>query len=433
MLGQETPGGDTPLVADRTLRVRTPAEAYRRVRAFTEALCEPLGAEDCVVQSMPDASPAKWHLAHTTWFFEAFILSRLPDHRPFDPRFGYLFNSYYEAAGPRQPRPTRGLLSRPTLDEVRSYRAHVDRRVLDALAAGLPPDLSDALELGIHHEQQHQELLLTDAKHALGTQPLRPAYREAAVPPAPATAPLGWHERPGGPSWLGFSGPGFSFDNERPRHRVLLAPHALASRLATNGEYLAFMDDGGYRRPELWLSDGWEAVRARGWQAPLYWELQGGRWWLYSLAGMRGVDEAEPVVHVSFYEAEAFARWAGARLPTEAEWEAAAADARLDGTFVECGRLHPAAAPAGGAGPRQLFGDCWEWTRSAYEPYPGFVPFAGGLGEYNGKFMVNQIVLRGGSCATPTSHVRASYRNFFPPDARWQFSGVRLARDILRR
>ena len=410
-------------------RVGSLAVRLRAVRRATAALAAPLSAEDAMVQSMPDASPAKWHLAHTTWFFEAFVLSRAEHpHRPFHDRYAYLFNSYYEAVGPRQPRPSRGILSRPPLDEIRRYRAQVDER-LEVVLPALPPELLDVVELGIAHEEQHQELLLTDVKHAFASNPLRPAYAAGTATPSGRVAPpLAFLPRPGGAAELGAGPDGFAFDNERPRHPVLLAPHALASRPASVGEWLAFMADGGYRRPDLWLSDGWAAVQRNGWEAPLYWERDGGSWSVFTLGGTRPVNPAEPVAHVSFFEADAFARWSGARLPTEAEWERSAAGALPDGTFAEDGRLHPAPAPDAD-GLVQLLGDVWEWTRSAYEPYPGFHPLPGALGEYNGKFMVSQLVLRGGSCATPRAHVRATYRNFFPPDARWQFSGVRLARD----
>jgi ergothioneine biosynthesis protein EgtB len=404
-------------------------ERYRAVRRATVALAAPLSAEDAQLQSMPDASPAKWHLAHTTWFFETFVLARAePPVPPHDRAFGYLFNSYYEAAGPRQPRPERGLLSRPPLEEVLRWRAIVDERMGGFLSGSAADALLEVVALGIAHEEQHQELLLTDVKHAFSVQPLRPAYLPRAPAPAGPAPRLAWIGREGGVREIGEAGAGFAFDNERPRHPVLLQPHALASRPVTCGEWMEFVAAGGYRRPDHWLSDGWAAVQRSGWGAPLYWAEEGGRWWHFTLGGMRPVDEAEPVAHVSFYEADAFARWAGARLPTEAEWEAAAEGARQDGTFQEAGRLHPAAARAGD-GLVQLLGDVWEWTQSAYAPYPGFRPLAGALGEYNGKFMVNQLVLRGGSCATPRGHVRASYRNFFPPEARWQFSGLRLARD----
>ncbi len=407
------------------------AERYRAVRGATEALRAPLSAEDCAIQSMPDASPTKWHLAHTTWFFETFVLERaLPERAPFDPRYRFLFNSYSTPVGPQYARPERGLLSRPSLDEVLRYRAAVDTALLDWLAGAGPGDgdLLAVVELGIHHEQQHQELILTDAKHALGQNPLRPAYRSLPEPPRATAPPLRFERFEEGVRAFGHAGPGFAFDNESPRHRALVAAFELASRCATNGEYQAFLEDGGYERPELWLSDGWAWREAAGVRAPLYWERQDGAWQTFTLAGMRALRAEEPVTHVSFYEAAAFAEWAGARLATEHEWEAAAAGGPLGGNFVESDRLHPAPAPAV---PHlaQLFGDVWEWTRSDYAPYPGYRPSAGALGEYNGKFMCNQRVLRGGSCATPASHVRATYRNFFPPTARWQFSGIRLARD----
>jgi ergothioneine biosynthesis protein EgtB len=420
-----------PPKADPAARAAELAARLAAVRRRTVGLAAPLSPEDALVQSMPDASPAKWHLGHTTWFLEAFVLARAePAFRPFDPRYGYLFNSYYEAAGPRQPRPARGLLSRPPLEDVLRYRAEVDARVEAAFAAGLAPELLDVVELGIAHEEQHQELLLTDVKHAFASSPLRPAYGEPPPAPAAPAPPLAFVPREGGVREVGAPAAGFAFDNERPRHRTLLEPHALGSRAVTCGEWLAFVEDGGYRRPELWLSDGWDAVRLQGWEAPLYWERDGAGWAAYGLGGMRRVAAAEPVQHVSYYEADAYARWAGARLPTEAEWEAAAADAPpgAEGTFAASGRLQPAVAPAR-PGVVQLLGDVWEWTQSAYAPYPGFRPLAGALGEYNGKFMVSQLVLRGGSCLTPPGHVRPSYRNFFHPGARWQASGVRLARD----
>jgi ergothioneine biosynthesis protein EgtB len=406
------------------------ADRLRAVRAASRTLAAPLTPEDAMVQSMPDASPAKWHLAHTTWFFETFVLARAErSFRPFHERYGYLFNSYYEAVGPRQPRPHRGLLSRPPLEEVLRYRTQVDER-LDRVLHGLAPDLLDVVEVGIAHEEQHQELLLTDVKHAFGSNPLRPAYRPDAGAVTGARAPpLEFLPGEGGPFEMGAPADVFAFDNERPRHRAWMTPHALGSRLVTSGEWREFMEDGGYRRADLWLSDGWAAVQRNGWEAPLHWERdRDGAWTVFTLGGMRPLDAATPVVHVSYYEADAFARWAGARLPTEAEWERAASAGGGPGTFLEDGRLHPAPAPAG-AGPAQLLGDAWEWTQSAYAPYPGFRPLSGALGEYNGKFMVSQLVLRGGSCASPRAHLRWSYRNFFPPDARWQFTGLRLARD----
>jgi len=405
------------------------ADLYREVRAASEALCAPLSAEDCALQSMPDASPAKWHLAHTSWFFETLVLESLPGYAPFHPTFRVLFNSYYQTVGAQHPRPERGVLSRPSLDEVRSYRRHVDERMLRALDAGAPASAHDVTLLGVNHEEQHQELILTDLKHAFARNPLRPAYRERAPEPEGPVQPLRWHCFAAGLRKIGHSGSGFAFDNEKPRHRVFAEAFELASRPVTNGEYLDFVRDGGYARPELWLSDGFATVSARGWRAPLYWEERDGEPWIFTLAGMAPLRSDEPVCHVSHYEADAYARWAGARLPTEAEWELAAGDAAADGGFVESGRLHPAPSPAARDGPAALFGDVWEWTSSAYAPYPGFRPLTGSLGEYNGKFMSNQLVLRGGSCATPRRHVRRTYRNFFPPDARWQFSGIRLARD----
>jgi ergothioneine biosynthesis protein EgtB len=407
---------------------------YQEVRRFTEKLCEPLAVEDYVIQPMPDVSPTKWHLAHTSWFFETFVLTpAVPDYRPFHPLFGYLFNSYYNAVGKRHCRPRRGLLSRPTVEEVYQYRAHVDRAMLDLLdrLAGI----TSVIELGLHHEQQHQELIVTDIKNVFAANPLRPVYREQPRARHAAPGPVEWIDYPGGLCEIGHGGAGFSFDNETPRHRVYLQPFRLASRLVTNGEYQAFIEGGGYRRPELWLSDGWNAVQAHGWDAPFYWEEQDGRWGIMTLSGLREVDAAEPVCHLSFYEADAYATWAGARLPSEAEWEVAGVGAPMEGNFAESGLLHPAPEPgpestaATPATPTQLFGDVWEWTSSPYRPYPGFRPLDGALGEYNGKFMCNQMVLRGGSCATPRSHIRPTYRNFFPPDARWQFTGLRLARD----
>ena len=400
---------------------------FRAVRALTGALCQPLSAEDMAVQSMPDASPAKWHLAHTTWFFETFLLSpREPGSAPFHPQFGYLFNSYYDAVGPRHARPRRGLLTQPSLDEIRAYRAQVDGRVESLLARGLDGEAKAVLELGLNHEQQHQELLLTDVKHALAANPLRPAYAPELPLSRRAAPPLGFVAYAGGLREIGHAGLGFAFDNEGPRHRVWLEPYAIAARAVTNREYVAFVEDGGYRRPELWLSDGYAAAQANGWEAPLYWERQSGEWTSFTLHGQRRVDPEEPVTHVSFYEADAYARWAGARLPTEEEWEVAAG-AEGEGAFLDLRRFHPSVAREGRLA--QLLGDVWEWTRSAYAPYPRFRPVGGALGEYNAKFMCNQLVLRGGSCATPAGHVRPTYRNFFYPDARWQFSGIRLARE----
>jgi ergothioneine biosynthesis protein EgtB len=406
------------------------AERYRAVRRATEELADGLSAEDCGVQSMPDASPVKWHLAHTSWFFESFWLERWETpHRPFNPAFRELFNSYYQAVAEPFARPQRGVLSRPSLPEVLAWRSHVDSRVLALLAGPAAADAECAaiFELGLQHEQQHQELILSDVKHALASNPLRPIYREHESSAASDAAPLVYRAFDEGLREIGHAAPGFAFDNEQPRHRVFVAGFALASRAITNGEYREFIEDAGYERPELWLADGWDAVQRHGWRAPLYWEGSNGDVLEYTLTGHRALRAAEPVCHVSFYEADAFARWAGARLPTEAEWESAAAALACEGNFVESGRLHP--APAGRGPLMQLFGDVWEWTQSAYAPYPGYRAPEGALGEYNGKFMCNQLVLRGGSCASPRSHLRASYRNFFPPEARWQFSGIRLARD----
>jgi ergothioneine biosynthesis protein EgtB len=407
------------------------AERYREVRRFTEALCEPLSAEDCQAQSMEDASPAKWHLAHTTWFFETFVLeSSRRGYRPFQPEFRVLFNSYYESVGEKHPRPRRGLLTRPSLQEVHAYRRHVDGRMTDLIDGGrLGKSVPAVIELGLHHEQQHQELILTDAKHLLAQNPILPAYRSCPTQRAADVSPAGWQEFDEGVRSIGHDGRDFSFDNERPRHRRFVGAFALATRPVTNREFLAFVEDGGYGRPDLWLSDGWSAVTTRGWRAPLYWlGGEGGRR-IFTLGGVRDLGLDEPVCHVSFYEADAYARWAGARLPTEAEWELAAGVTLKKGNFVENGFLHPVPAPAPAGAMEQIFGDVWEWTRSSYEPYPGYSSPSGALGEYNGKFMCSQMVLRGGSCATPAAHIRATYRNFFPPDARWQFSGIRLAKD----
>jgi ergothioneine biosynthesis protein EgtB len=375
---------------------------------------------------MPDASPAKWHLGHTTWFFETFVLGpHRPGYRPHREAWAPLFNSYYVAAGPRHPRPERGMLTRPAVPEIRAWREAVDRELQAFLgtAEGRRPEVTALVELGIQHEQQHQELLLTDILHAFSRNPLGPVYRPAPAPAREEAPPLAWRDFPGGLARVGAEGQGFAFDNEGPAHRVLLEPYRLASRPVTCGEYAAFIADGGYRRPELWLSDGWAAAEAQGWGAPLYWERTGDSWRRFTLHGWLPVDPAAPVTHVSYYEADAYARWAGARLPTEQEWEAAARGEAVEGQFVEGGALEPLP----GAG-RSIYGGAWVWTASPYVAYPGFRPAAGAVGEYNGKFMVNQLVLRGGSCLSPRSHLRASYRNFFPPQARWQMTGLRLAR-----
>jgi ergothioneine biosynthesis protein EgtB len=382
---------------------------------------------------MPEASPTKWHLAHTTWFFETFLLTpHLPGYAPLDPAHAFLFNSYYKQLGGHPLRGRRGLLSRPSLDAVHAYRRHVDAGMDRLLEDGArAAALADLVELGLNHEQQHQELILTDIKHALAQSPLAPAYRAGPPEPAaPAPAPLGWHQHEAGQQLIGHAGDGFAFDNEGPRHPVIVGAFRLASRLVTNAEYLEFMQSGGYERPELWLSDGWDLAPALG-GAPLYWARRDGRWEVLTFAGRQPVALHEPVCHVSYYEADAYARWAGARLPTESEWEVAAAGVPVDGNLLERGRLHPLPAAPGAGAPAQLFGDAWEWTASPYTAYPGYQPPAGVLGEYNGKFMCNQMVLRGGSCVTPRSHVRATYRNFFPPHARWQITGIRLAGDAV--
>ena len=410
------------------------AELLATVRARSLAIAKPLSPEDCVVQSMPDASPVKWHLAHTTWFFETFVLEKYElGFKPFNAQFRVLFNSYYNAVGDKHPRPERGMLTRPALDEVIAYRANVDARLDDLLRAKAhaPIGLAQLVTLGINHEEQHQELMLTDAKHLLSRNPLAPAYAQRWPLTPVRGRKMRWVPVGGGALDVGHGGEGFAFDNEGPRHRVLLKGFELASHPVTYGEFVAFIDDGGYRRPELWLSLGWDTVRSQDWQAPLYWRERERRWYNFTLHGLVEIEPNTPVCHISFFEADAYARWAGARLPTEFEWEVAAATLPLSGNFLDSGALHPLAPrsdphPSGLA---QMYGDVWQWTQSSYAPYPGFRVAAGAVGEYNGKFMCNQYVLRGGSCATPARHIRATYRNFFPPDARWQFSGLRLARD----
>ncbi len=417
------------------------AERFQAVRRFTHLICEPLAVEDFVIQSMPDVSPAKWHLAHTSWFFERFILApHASGYREHHPQYNYLFNSYYNTVGPQHCRVQRGILARPTVSEVYDYRFAVDEamtRLIERADRTVFAAIAPLVELGLHHEQQHQELLVTDIKHIFSSNPLLPAYHKGRDEPKGATPPP--------MSWIGFdegvrgigrnADEGFCFDNETPRHRVFINAFEIASRPATNRDYLAFMEDGGYRAPQHWLSAGWATIQEQGWTQPIYWYRdpdRGDRWMQFTLAGPRPLALDEPVCHLSYFEADAYARWAGARLPTEAEWETAAADQPLRGNLAESQRFHPAPAP--GADPanplEQAYGDVWEWTSSQYSPYPGYKPLPGALGEYNGKFMCNQFVLRGGSCATPVPHMRLTYRNFFAPDARWQFTGLRLARDL---
>jgi len=411
------------------------SDRYRQVRGLTTKLADPLSDEDCGVQSMPDASPVKWNLAHTSWFFETFVLSAFDeDYEPFDEHFSYLFNSYYVAVGERQARDRRGVMSRPGMDRVRAYRRWTDDRLLRLLerVAGTAGarEIESLVTLGLHHEQQHQELMLTDIKHALACSPLKPAYQEIAHDPAAEPSELGWIGIDAGIYEIGHKGAGFAYDNEGPRHRVFVEACSIADRLVSNGEYLRFMQAGGYERPELWLDDGWSAVQREGWSAPLYWRRAGDRFVEFTLTGERDVDPAEPVCHLSLFEADAYARWAGARLPTEQEWEAAFGAFPVRGHFADDGILHPMSSATELDGEAsQVFGDCWEWTRSAYLPYPGYRAVPGALGEYNGKFMNGRYVLRGGSCLSPEGHIRPTYRNFFAPEARWQMTGVRLARD----
>jgi ergothioneine biosynthesis protein EgtB len=415
----------------RSARSWTASSAYAEVRQRSEALCAPLRVDDYQVQSVLETSPPKWHLAHVTWFFETFLLKPfLPGYRPLDVRYAQLFNSYYNSVGEFHPRAERHTLSRPTVAEVYEYRAHVDAHMA-RLAEGCAPanrsEIENRVELGVNHEEQHQELLLMDIKRNFYANPLYPAYaahRDESGTRAPA---MRWLEFPGGIREIGHGGKRFGFDNEQPRHKVFLRDYRLGSRPVTNGEYLEFIDSGCYERPELWLSDGWTAIRERGWKAPLYWIHAAGEWHEMTLAGLRALEPAQPVCHLSYYEADAYARWRGARLPTEQEWEAAVGNEKIEGNFVESGHYHP--RPARGPADAQWFGDVWEWTSSSYSPYPGYRAPAGALGEYNGKFMANQYVLRGGSCVTPTLHVRPTYRNFFYPHDRWPFTGLRLATD----
>lgn len=429
-----TIAGDIAPDTDEGARRAGLAARFAEVRGRSGALSAPLSAEDQQIQSMDDVSPTKWHLAHTTWFWETFLLGpNLDGYDECDPRFGYLFNSYYEQVGERHPRPHRGLLSRPALDEVWTYRRHVDSgmaRLFDAAPQGLFETLAPLVELGLAHEEQHQELLLMDIKHVLSCNPFHPAAYDAPAAGGEA-GPQGWTGHQGGLAEIGWAQPGFCFDNEQPRHKTWLEPFELADRPVTNGEFAAFIADGGYRNPTLWLSDGWAWVKEGARTAPAYWHDQDGQWTRFTLHGLTPLGEAAPAVHLSYYEAAAFAEWSGARLPTEQEWEAAAcAEPRdsAEGDFLDPGRSADP-APASGEGARGFFGHVWEWTSSAYSPYPGFRPASGAVGEYNGKFMSGQQVLRGGCCATPRGHARATYRNFFYPHQTWQFGGVRLARD----
>jgi ergothioneine biosynthesis protein EgtB len=435
-------------------RVESLLARFHQIRDFTNSLCAGLEPEDYVVQSMPDVSPTKWHLSHTTWFFETFILKKFsPGYRSEIPQYAYLFNSYYNAAGDMHRRDLRGLISRPTVREAQRYRASVDSHVDNLLSSAderLLDEIEPILILGIHHEQQHQELLVIDIKHVFAQNPLYPVFRDSRARPKPVLSEV---ER-GAPKVsadgfprrrdpyrlvdfdeatveIGHDGRGFAYDNEGPRHRALVTAFSLATRPVTNGEYMAFIEDNGYARPEFWLSLGWMTVNDQRWQAPLYWTKHEGAWWNFTLSGFRPVDESEPVTHVSYFEADAYANWTGARLQTEFEWERAALDYPIEGSFVEDENFHPCALSTSGDDRRlhQMFGDVWEWTRSAYSPYPGYRAAPGALGEYNGKFMCNQYVLRGGSCATSRSHIRRTYRNFFQPEKRWQFTGIRLARD----
>ncbi len=417
--------------------------AFQKVRQTTENLCHPLCTEDYVIQSMPDVSPPKWHLGHTTWFFERIILERFAEnYESYHPQYYFVFNSYYQSFGQRVSRDIRGTLSRPTVEEVYGYRTFVDQKLkvlIETMDRQRYAEFADLVELGLHHEQQHQELLVTDVKHILATNPLRPIYRafeEHPTPTSPGQSAPHFHEIEGGIFEMGAPDQGFAWDNERPRHKIWLSDYGLMDRLVTCGEYLDFINGGGYRDPLLWLSDGWDTARENDWQAPLYWERRNGDWQIVTLSGSRPLDLKEPVAHVSFYEAAAYARWAEKRLPTEAEWERAAllGESSLKGNFLENGHYHPVPGGYGAAedqaGLRQMFGDVWEWTGSAYLPYPGYQQDRGPLGEYNGKFMSSQMILRGGSCATPRSHIRPSYRNFFQCDKRWQFTGIRLAKDL---
>ncbi|MCW3149129.1 ergothioneine biosynthesis protein EgtB [Stutzerimonas stutzeri] len=410
-------------------------QRFSHVRAVSKAICAPLQIEDYIIQSMPEVSPPKWHLAHVSWFFETFLLKPyLNGYRPLHETYDHLFNSYYQTHGVPFPRARRGLISRPGVDEIYRYRSHVDQAMGELLAA--PPrehvgEIARRIELGLQHEQQHQELLLMDIKHILAQNPLHPVYRsDLQAAPRRTLERQHWYDYAGGVVEIGHAGDGFAFDCETPRHRQFVEDFQLAERLVSNGEYLSFIADGGYTRPELWLSDGWDLIQQAGWHAPLYWQRDDGLWYEMTLGGLQPLELDAPVCHLSYYEADAFARWSGARLPSEAEWELAASDVPQHGNFLESDHLQPVAAACAAGAPVQLYGDVWEWTASAYLPYPGFRPLPGSLGEYNGKFMSGQMVLRGGCCVTPATHIRATYRNFFQPAMRWQFAGLRLARGL---
>jgi ergothioneine biosynthesis protein EgtB len=438
LVAEELPGhGEVPPAAQTSsTQARRLIEQFRQVRDFSTRLCRSLEPEDYVVQSMPDVSPTKWHLAHTSWFFETFVVKVwMPRYRSEVPQYAYLFNSYYNAAGDMHRRDLRGLISRPTVPETYRFRESIDQCVIELIEnadEALLWEIEPVLTLGLHHEQQHQELLVTDIKHVFFQNPLYPVFQpDTEGPETRKIAPQHFVEFDEAIVQIGHAGAGFSYDNEGPRHRALVPAFSLSNRVITNGEYLAFMEAGGYARSEFWLSLGWTTVNEQRWQAPLYWVQRDGAWWNFTLSGFRAVNESEPVTHVSYFEADAYANWDGARLPTEFEWEHAAGDVPIDGNFVDAQRFHPAPAAAtnGEHTLLQVFGDVWEWTRSAYLPYPGYRAVPGALGEYNGKFMCNQMVLRGGSCATSRSHIRPTYRNFFQPEKRWQFTGIRLARD----
>ncbi len=421
---------------DKVLTQESLTQFYKTVREFSHTIADPLEIEDYVVQSMPDVSPTKWHLAHTSWFFETFVLSKATrEYKSPNPQYAYLFNSYYVLAGERHLRPKRGLISRPTVEETYSYRNHVDEKMLQFMENANKKEwdeFSAVIEIGIHHEQQHQELIVTDIKHVLSENPLNPEYIKNKNNGQSSDKPedLKWVSFEGGVRSMGHGGEGFGYDNEYPSHKVYLNPYKLGSRLVTNAEYMEFINDGGYETPEIWLSEGWATVETNNWKAPLYWRQSRGEWMQFTLTGLRKVEPNEPLTHVSYFEADAYARWAGSRLPTEAEWEVAADSVSIEGNFLDNMNFHPASLEKSNEQPlKQMFGDVWEWTQSAYSAYPGFRTPPGALGEYNGKFMCNQMVLRGGSCATSKSHIRKTYRNFFPTDARWQFMGIRLAKD----